>query len=33
VGEVLTSRTLSTAYGADLRAWQDIAGWHLELVR
>jgi iron complex transport system ATP-binding protein len=32
VADVLTSDTLSGAYRADLRAWHDAAGWHLELV-
>ena len=32
VAEVLTSATMSAAYGAELRAWHDAAGWHLELA-
>jgi iron complex transport system ATP-binding protein len=33
VADVLTSGVLSAAYGAELRAWHDAAGWHLELAR
>ena len=33
VADVLTSATLSAAYGAELRAWHDTAGWHLQLER
>ena len=32
VEQVLTSETLSSAYGARLRAWHDAGGWHLALA-
>ncbi|MDQ1724528.1 MAG: iron complex transport system ATP-binding protein [Frankiaceae bacterium] len=32
VAQVLTSDTLSAAYGAPLRSWHDASGWHLALA-